>query len=316
MLYIEDIKYYIVIFHFYLMEMKKTENYTVKNFDDLKQLDIDDIKDFNMKMLGKELDLGKIWGFDMNKDEETRIGGNVDVEALIVRKEFGLNEKDELSPEAKYVLAELKKVVVRDGLDDYKYAINNLKQLGEKGKLNVKIQPGQNTKPVTKEEPEKKNETKSPTTTQTQPEKKNNEQPKQNEPKSPTQPEPKKSEPKKEEPKSTSPTQPEKKKEEPKPTQPAEEPKPTQPVEEPKKSAFALFFERLFAKFRSKSDDSSEKQTETFDSSNKDDIALIILVILIVVITISVSIYSVIKRYIKERNQLQNGYNSLPSTYY
>ena len=133
--------------------MSRREKYTVKNFDKIRELSLQDIKDFNMKMLGKELELEKIIGFDMKTGKETRIGGNSDVELLIIKKEFGLGltEDEELTEEAERALKALKEIDLSEGLDTYQYAINNIKMLGAKGKLDVSIAPGKNTKPIVSE---------------------------------------------------------------------------------------------------------------------------------------------------------------------
>ena len=118
----------------------RTERYEVKNIDELKKLELKDIIDFNMKMLGKEMDLGKICGLDMNGEGSiTRTGGNTDVEALIIRKTLGINVNDKLTPDAEVILNQLRLIELCDGLDKYNYAINNLKNLGNKGTVNVDI---------------------------------------------------------------------------------------------------------------------------------------------------------------------------------
>ena len=123
---------------------RRTEKYEVKNFDELKQLDLKDIIDFNMKMLGKEMDLGKLCGFNMNGEGSVvRSGGNVDVEMLIIKKNLGLDVDDKLTPDAEAILNQLKLIEVCDGLDKYNYAINNLKTLGNKGIVDTAVKSKQ-----------------------------------------------------------------------------------------------------------------------------------------------------------------------------
>ena len=123
---------------------RRTERYEVKNIDELKQLELKDIIDFNMKMLGKEMDLGTLCGFNMDGEGSvTRSGGNVDVEMLIIKKNLGLDMDDKLTPDAEAILNQLKSIEVCDGLDKYNYAINNLKNLGNKGTVDVTVKPNQ-----------------------------------------------------------------------------------------------------------------------------------------------------------------------------
>ena len=126
----------------------RAERYEVKNIDALKQLELKDIIDFNMKMLGKEMDLGTMCEFNMNGEGSVvRSGGNSDVEALIIKKKLGININDKLTPDAEVILNHLKSIELCDGLDKYNYAINNLKSLGNKGTLNDTIKPNQNSPP-------------------------------------------------------------------------------------------------------------------------------------------------------------------------
>ena len=117
----------------------KLEKYIVKNFDSLKELSIDDIKKFNLKMLNEELESGKLTAFDYNIGETIRTGGNEDVERLIIKRELGIEDDsdDELSPDVEVILKNLKSIDMEDGLDKYDYGINNLKSLKDNGTLDV-----------------------------------------------------------------------------------------------------------------------------------------------------------------------------------
>ena len=113
-----------------------SERYEVKNINEAKNLSIDEIKNFNMNMLKKEANLGKLCGFNPDEGSTVRVGGNPEVEMLIVRKELGIDDDDELTPDAETILNQLKMIDVCEELDKYEYGINNLKELGKGGKLN------------------------------------------------------------------------------------------------------------------------------------------------------------------------------------
>ena len=119
----------------------RLEKYIVKNFDSLKDLSVDDIKKFNLKMLNEELESGKLIAFDYNTGETIRTGGNEDVERLIIKRELGIEDDsdDELSPDVEVILKKLKSIDMQDGLDKYDYGINNLKSLKDNGTLDVDI---------------------------------------------------------------------------------------------------------------------------------------------------------------------------------
>ena len=119
----------------------KLEKYIVKNFDSLKDLSVDDIKKFNLKMLNEELESGKLVAFDYNTGETIRTGGNEDVERLIIKRELGIEDDsdNELSPDVEVILKKLKSIDMQDGLDKYDYGINNLKSLKDNGTLDVDI---------------------------------------------------------------------------------------------------------------------------------------------------------------------------------
>lgn len=135
-----------------------SERYEVKNINEAKNLSIDEIKSFNMNMLKKEANLGKLCGFNPNEGSTVRVGGNPEVEMLIVRKELRIDDDDELTPDAETILNQLKMIDVCEELDKYEYGINNLKELGKGGKLNkvknevkpeakIEVKPELNVKP-------------------------------------------------------------------------------------------------------------------------------------------------------------------------
>lgn len=125
-----------------------SEKYEVKNIDEVKNLSIDEIKNFNMNMLKKEANLGELCGTSLDDGSSVRVGGNPEVEMLIVRKELGIKDGDELTPDAETILNQLKMIDVCEELDKYEYGINNLKELGKGGKLN-KVKPETKATPTT-----------------------------------------------------------------------------------------------------------------------------------------------------------------------
>lgn len=77
-------------FYFSYYEMRKfnkikREKYTVKNFDDLKELSTDDIKKFHLGMIENECVT-----FNPLLYESENSNGNKDVLALIIKKELTL----------------------------------------------------------------------------------------------------------------------------------------------------------------------------------------------------------------------------------
>ena len=102
----------------------KREKYTVKNFDDLAELSVDDIKNFHLNMIENECVT-----FNPLLDEGGNVGGNKEVLSLIIKKELGSNVADPLNANGSYILEQIQKIDSCMDPDNYIAAINNIKKL-------------------------------------------------------------------------------------------------------------------------------------------------------------------------------------------
>lgn len=95
--------------------------YELKNKGDFEKLPLADMKKMHMKFLEDDYAKAESRG-DKNF-------GNKEVEEIIVRTELKIKPDADLTPDAKKILENLRSIDFTNGLDDYKYGLNNLRAI-------------------------------------------------------------------------------------------------------------------------------------------------------------------------------------------